>query len=424
MASLRRSIEFALSTRRRTRSDRRCEEIVKTMAHFVANRCHTPISPHAWRLTWRGTIPSSRKPCCEEIRARFEHGRDSGCLRPAVTGVHERRDPHPLGHRAGRPAGGRGAPAARLRRAPAARRSRGSPRRSRGRRSRPRPWSTRPTSGSSTARRPSGGTAAATSSPRRPRRCAASSSRTPAASGPRSTAAGWSGRTSTTSTSRPRPPPRTSWPSTRPSTKLEAEDPVKAQLVKLRYFAGLTEEEAASVLGISRATAQRHWRYAKVWLLGELRGSRRLPKKIPEIRRAPEASGPRFLALPYRGRQAATGASPMQQAAPNVEEIFFAALELESPEARSAFLDQGLRRHRSCGDASSGSSPLDARGERLPRGPGLDAHGDRRPRFPLGRRGARHGHRPLQAAGGRSARAAWASSTWPSRPSRSAARWR
>ena len=56
-------------------------------------------------------------------------------------------------------------------------------------------------------------------------------------------------------------------------TKLEAEDPVKAQLVKLRYFAGLTEEEAASVLGISRATAQRHWRYAKAWLLSELRGA-------------------------------------------------------------------------------------------------------------------------------------------------------
>ena len=53
--------------------------------------------------------------------------------------------------------------------------------------------------------------------------------------------------------------------------KLEAEDPVKAQLVKLRYFAGLTEEDAARVLGISRATVQRHWRYAKAWLHGELR---------------------------------------------------------------------------------------------------------------------------------------------------------
>ena len=79
-------------------------------------------------------------------------------------------------------------------------------------------------------------------------------------------------RRSTTSTSRPRPPPRTSWPSTRRS-RLEAKDPVKAQLVKLRYFAGLSEEEAAQALGISRTTAHRHWRYARVWLLNELGGN-------------------------------------------------------------------------------------------------------------------------------------------------------
>ena len=54
--------------------------------------------------------------------------------------------------------------------------------------------------------------------------------------------------------------------------RLEAKDPVKARLVKLRYFAGLTEEEAAQALGISRTTAHRHWRYARVWLLDELGG--------------------------------------------------------------------------------------------------------------------------------------------------------
>jgi RNA polymerase sigma factor (TIGR02999 family) len=53
--------------------------------------------------------------------------------------------------------------------------------------------------------------------------------------------------------------------------RLEAEDPVKGQLVKLRYFAGLTEEDAARVLGVSLSTVQRHWRYAKAWLLEELR---------------------------------------------------------------------------------------------------------------------------------------------------------
>ena len=58
--------------------------------------------------------------------------------------------------------------------------------------------------------------------------------------------------------------------------KLEAVDPAKARLVKLRYFAGLSEDEAAQALGISRTTAHRHWRYARVWLLNEL-GEDRVP---------------------------------------------------------------------------------------------------------------------------------------------------
>jgi RNA polymerase sigma factor (TIGR02999 family) len=48
--------------------------------------------------------------------------------------------------------------------------------------------------------------------------------------------------------------------------KLEAESPDKAELVKLRYFAGLPHQEAALALGISRATADRHWAYARVFL--------------------------------------------------------------------------------------------------------------------------------------------------------------
>jgi RNA polymerase sigma factor (TIGR02999 family) len=47
---------------------------------------------------------------------------------------------------------------------------------------------------------------------------------------------------------------------------LAEHDPVKAELVKLRFFAGLSVEEAADLLGISRATADRHWRYARTWL--------------------------------------------------------------------------------------------------------------------------------------------------------------
>jgi RNA polymerase sigma factor (TIGR02999 family) len=48
--------------------------------------------------------------------------------------------------------------------------------------------------------------------------------------------------------------------------RLAAHDPVKAELVKLRFFAGLSVEEAAGLLGVSRATADRYWRYAKTWL--------------------------------------------------------------------------------------------------------------------------------------------------------------
>jgi RNA polymerase sigma factor (TIGR02999 family) len=47
---------------------------------------------------------------------------------------------------------------------------------------------------------------------------------------------------------------------------LAAEDPARAELVKLRFFGGLSVEEAAAVLGVSRATADRHWTYARAWL--------------------------------------------------------------------------------------------------------------------------------------------------------------
>jgi RNA polymerase sigma factor (TIGR02999 family) len=54
--------------------------------------------------------------------------------------------------------------------------------------------------------------------------------------------------------------------------KLAAVDPKKAKLVELRYFAGLTGEQAAEVLGISPTTADRHWAYARAWLQAEVRG--------------------------------------------------------------------------------------------------------------------------------------------------------
>lgn len=52
--------------------------------------------------------------------------------------------------------------------------------------------------------------------------------------------------------------------------RLAARDAVKARLVELRFFAGLTMPHVAEVLGVSLATAERHWAYAKAWLLAEM----------------------------------------------------------------------------------------------------------------------------------------------------------
>jgi RNA polymerase sigma factor (TIGR02999 family) len=52
--------------------------------------------------------------------------------------------------------------------------------------------------------------------------------------------------------------------------KLAEQHPEKAQLVKLRYFAGLTIEEAAQALGIGTSTADRHWAFARAWLYRQM----------------------------------------------------------------------------------------------------------------------------------------------------------
>jgi RNA polymerase sigma factor (TIGR02999 family) len=55
--------------------------------------------------------------------------------------------------------------------------------------------------------------------------------------------------------------------------QLSAEEPIAAEVVKLRYFAGLTTEQAALALGISLRTANRHWAFARAWLYEQLRQS-------------------------------------------------------------------------------------------------------------------------------------------------------
>ena len=52
--------------------------------------------------------------------------------------------------------------------------------------------------------------------------------------------------------------------------QLDQEDPAAGQVFKLRYFAGLSVEQAAECLGISRATAYRHWTFARSWLQSQL----------------------------------------------------------------------------------------------------------------------------------------------------------
>ena len=54
--------------------------------------------------------------------------------------------------------------------------------------------------------------------------------------------------------------------------RLAKQDPIKAQLVQLRVFAGLTVVQAAEILGLSKSTADRYWAYARAWLRVEIAG--------------------------------------------------------------------------------------------------------------------------------------------------------
>jgi DNA-directed RNA polymerase specialized sigma24 family protein len=56
--------------------------------------------------------------------------------------------------------------------------------------------------------------------------------------------------------------------------KFAAQDPKKAELVKLRFFTGLTIEQAAETLGVSEPTAKRWWAYARAWLFEECQRAR------------------------------------------------------------------------------------------------------------------------------------------------------
>ena len=53
--------------------------------------------------------------------------------------------------------------------------------------------------------------------------------------------------------------------------RLAARDPLKAQIVKLRYFVGMSHQEVATALGLAEPTVRRHWAYARSWLYAELK---------------------------------------------------------------------------------------------------------------------------------------------------------
>ena len=52
--------------------------------------------------------------------------------------------------------------------------------------------------------------------------------------------------------------------------QLASADPVKARLIELRFFSGLSLEEAAQILDVSTPTAKRYWAYARAWLFQEI----------------------------------------------------------------------------------------------------------------------------------------------------------
>ena len=251
--------------------------------------------------------------------------------------------------------------------------------------------------------RPGAGTAAATSSPPRPRRCAASSSRTPAASGRRSTAGGRDAvdldeaELAPPSPRRgPARPRRGPDAARRPRTRQGRAG--QAPLLRRPDHRGGRRGRSASPP--QRPTA--HWAYARAWLARRARGrgrpaGRRLPENLAGLVERIRAA---ILALPYRGRSRATGSRPMDaRRSTNVEAIFLEALEDRCPSRAGGLPRPGLRRRRGAAAAGRAAAPAPTpRRSELPRRPRRRRRRvttDRR----ADRRGPRHGHRPLQAAG-------------------------
>ena len=120
--------------------------------------------------------------------------------------------------------------------------------------------------------------------------------------------------------------------------KLARTDKIKADLVQLRYFAGLTSDQAAHVLGISPATADRYWAYARAWLHQEIARAR--PPRADAARRksGKKTANPWRLRGPgFRMEERGDFCSGSPRGAAMTEEsIFAAALEKHTRSAERA----------------------------------------------------------------------------------------
>ena len=372
----------------------------------------------SFRTGGRRDGPERRSDRVDTPRARAFLSR-SRTAAARICSAHVRRHPDPGRRRGRRPDGrGRAAPA-RLRRAAEARR------RPAGRREagpdppadRPGPRGVPPAGRRRTRRRT--GTAAGTSSPPPPRPCAASSSNRPAGKAPSEARRRRDRRCAWTRRPGRRRPRRTTTcsPSTRRSTGSPADDPQAAQLVKLRYFAGLSVDEAADALGIVRSTADDHWAYARAWLrsAARLRCDCRPDESIslpdsPEPDSRTDGEDSTEVPMTTSLERARDVSSTLAGNVPRRTHWAASTWRSCGGDAEPAADGWPIAR-RPTGDAGSFL-------ERACRRPRLARSTSRPPKAPG------TVDRPVQAAGadrrGRDRRR----SSWPSRPSRSAARWR
>src|SRR5262249_19552853 len=121
--------------------------------------------------------------------------------------------------------------------------------------------------------------------------------------------------------------------------RLAAEDPVKARLVELRFFAGLSLDEASKALGVSAVTAKRHWRYARARLHRAIAGAQG-PGTSPRAGRIFLRRDDPYLPVSAHCPSGHLIREPTMPAPANARErLFHAAAELTDPGQRAAFLD-------------------------------------------------------------------------------------